>query len=59
MVVTTWLFPEPLKAEAGLLVWENWREPLRGDAGGRGLGNYRLLAGVVLAVFAVLYLVFR
>ena len=59
MVVTTFLFPEPLKAEARLLVWENWREPLRGDAGGRGLGNYRLLTGVVLAVFVALYLIFR
>ena len=33
--------------KARLLVWEDWREPLRGEAGGRGLGNYRL-AGVTL-----------
>jgi SSS family solute:Na+ symporter len=59
MVVTTLLFPEPFKAEARLLVWENWREPLRGDAGGRGLGNYLLFTGVVLAVFVALYLIFR
>lgn len=59
MVVTTFLFPETLKAEARLLVWEDWRAPLRGDAGGRGLGNYRVFAGVVLAVFIVLYLIFR
>ncbi|MBM3854801.1 MAG: hypothetical protein FJ399_16890 [Verrucomicrobia bacterium] len=59
MVVTTWLFPEPLKAEAVPLVWEDWREPLRGDAGGRGLGNYRVLTVVVLVVFAALYVVFR
>src|SRR6266446_10375691 len=39
MVVTTHLFPEPLKAEARLLVWENWREPLRVEAGARGLGS--------------------
>lgn len=43
MVATTWMFPEPLKAEARILVWENWREPLRGEAGGHGLGNYRVL----------------
>jgi SSS family solute:Na+ symporter len=59
MVVTTWLYPEPLKAEAIPLVWEDWREPLRGEAGGRGLGNYRVLTVVVLVVFAVLYVLFR
>src|SRR5882724_1287839 len=59
MVVTTFLFPEPFKAEAKLLVWENWREPLRGEAGGRGLGDYRVLAALILAVFVTLYLLFR
>jgi solute:Na+ symporter, SSS family len=59
MVVTTFIFPEPLKPEAKLLVWDNWLEPLRGNAGGRGLGNYRVLAGAILAVFVVLYFVFR
>src|SRR6266404_9724625 len=41
MAVTTFLFPETLKPEARTLVWENWREPLRGETGGRSLGNYR------------------
>ena len=59
MIATTRLFPEPLKAEAVPLVWEDWREPLRGDAGGRGLANYRVLTAVVLVVFATLYVVFR
>jgi solute:Na+ symporter, SSS family len=59
MVATTFLFPEPLKEEARPLVWEDWREPLRGDAHGHGLGNYRLAAAVVLATFVVLYLIFR
>jgi SSS family solute:Na+ symporter len=59
MVVTTFLFPEPFKSEAGPLVWEDWREPLRGEAGGHGLGNYRLAAVAVLAIFIVLYLIFR
>ena len=59
MVATTFLFPEPLKAEARLLVWSDWREPLRGEAGGRGLGNYRVLTVAVLIVFATLYIVFR
>src|SRR5712671_7948345 len=31
MIVTSVLFPEPLKPEARPLVWESWREPLRGD----------------------------
>jgi len=59
MVVTSLRFPEPLKAEARLLIWEDWREPLRGQAGGRGLGNYRVLTLVVLVTFFVLYLIFR
>ena len=59
MIVTTFLFPEQLKVEARLLVWESWREPLRGDAGGRALGNYRVLTVVVLAVFVTLYLFFH
>jgi SSS family solute:Na+ symporter len=59
MVATTFLLPEPLKPEAKPLVWEDWREPLRGEVRGRGLGNYRLAAATVLLIFAVLYLVFR
>ena len=58
MVATTLIFPEPFKAEAKLLVWENWREPLRGEAGGRGLGNYRVLAVLILVVFIALYFSF-
>lgn len=59
IVVGSWFLPEPLKPEARDLVWEDWREPLRGDPRGRGLGNHRVVAGVVLATFVVLYLVFR
>ena len=59
MVATTYLFPEPFKSEAGPLVWEDWREPLRGQARGHGLGNYRLAAVAVLAIFIGLYLFFR
>lgn len=49
---------EPLKEEARPLVWEDWREPLRGDPHGHWLGNYRIMAGVVLVVFLVLYYIF-
>jgi SSS family solute:Na+ symporter len=59
MVLTTFIFPEPLKDEARELVWQNWRDPLRGKAGGRGLANYRLAALAVLVVFVMLFLIFR
>ena len=59
MVVTSLLRPEPLREEARPLVWEDWHEPLRGEAHGHALGNYRILAAAVLATFVVLYLVFR
>jgi hypothetical protein len=58
MAATTFMFPEALKPEAKPLIWEDWREPLRGQAGGRGLANYRLATGAVLLVFAVLYFIF-
>jgi solute:Na+ symporter, SSS family len=59
MIAATFIFPEPLKQEAQLLIWSDWREPLRGQASGSGLGNYRVAAAVVLLVFVVLYLIFR
>ncbi len=59
MVVTTFLFPEPPKAEARLLIWEDWREPLRNGAGGRGLNDYRVVSALVVLVFVILYFAFR
>ncbi len=59
MVMATFLFPAPLKPEARQLIWNNWREPLRGDAGGRGMANYRVVTALVLITFVVLYLLFR
>jgi SSS family solute:Na+ symporter len=59
MVVTSFLFPEPLKPEARPLVWETWREPLRGGAGGGGLANYRVVTVLILVIFVTLYLIFR
>jgi SSS family solute:Na+ symporter len=58
IVVVSCMFPAPLTAQARLLVWEDWREPLRGDAHGRGLGNYRVLSAVVVATFVALYWLF-
>ncbi len=59
MVLTTFMFPEPLKDEARTLVWKSWRELLRGETGGRVLVNYRLASIAVLIVFVTLYLVFH
>jgi SSS family solute:Na+ symporter len=59
IVACSFLFPEPLREESKPLVWQNWREPLRGVAGTRGLGDFRVLSGVVVLVFIVLFVVFR
>jgi solute:Na+ symporter, SSS family len=59
MVAASLARPEPLKEEARALVWGDWREPLRGEAHGHALGNYRILAGVVLTTFIALYVIFR
>ena len=59
MIAASYLFPEELKDDARQLIWEDWREPLRGDTSGHGLGNYRALIGALLAVFVGLYLCFR
>lgn len=59
VVSASFLFPAPLKEEAKPLVWEDWREPLRGEAHGHGLGNYRVLSAVVVLTFLALYYVFR
>lgn len=58
MVVTTFMFPETLKAEAKTLVWENWSEPLRVKCGS-GLSDYRVISVVILLIFVTLYLIFR
>ena len=59
LVVASLLLPEPVKEEALPLIWEDWREPLRGEANGHGLGNYRLASVAVVLIFASLYFVFR
>lgn len=59
LIVVSLIMPEPVKEAALPLIWEDWKEPLRSQAGGRGLGNYRLASVAVVAVFATLYFVFR
>jgi di/tricarboxylate transporter len=58
MVVTTLLFPAPLKDEAKPLVWESWTEPLRAKCGS-GLSDYRIMSAVIFVIFVVLYFIFR
>ncbi len=59
MLVTSFIFSEALEPGARALVWEDWREPLRVEAGGFRLGNVRAASGLVLGIFAVLYFLFR
>jgi SSS family solute:Na+ symporter len=55
LVAASHLWPESLKAEARPLVWEDWREPLGSGQRLRGLGDHRVLAALVFAVFVALY----
>jgi SSS family solute:Na+ symporter len=57
--LTAFAYPEPLREEAKPLIWEDWREPLRGQPHGRGLGNYRLASVAILLTFVTLYVMFR
>jgi SSS family solute:Na+ symporter len=59
LITISLILPEPVKEEALPLIWEDWKEPLRGEAGGHGLGNYRLASLAVVVVFAVLYFLLR
>jgi SSS family solute:Na+ symporter len=59
MILASYVFPEELKDEAKILVWKNWREPLRGEVKGFALGNYKVLSGIVFVTFIVLYYIFR
>jgi solute:Na+ symporter, SSS family len=57
-ILASLVLAEPLKAEAEPLVWKGWTEPLRMRCGS-GLSDYRVMSGVVLAIFVALYLIFR
>ncbi|MBN9661574.1 MAG: sodium/solute symporter [Acidobacteria bacterium] len=55
LVAASKAFPEALKAEAEPLVWSRWSESFEGNAGGRGLADYRVLSVVVALTFVLLY----
>jgi SSS family solute:Na+ symporter len=59
IIIASKVYPEALKEEAKILIWTNWREPLKGEAHGHALGNYRILSVLVFVTFLVLYYAFR
>jgi len=59
MIAASYFYPEPLKEESKSLVWQSWREPFGGKGGGRALGDYRVLSGLLVVLLIVLYCLFR
>jgi SSS family solute:Na+ symporter len=57
-VICTYCYPDPANTEKKILYWSSPREPLQ-SPGWRGIGNYKALALVLLAVMAVLFWCFR
>lgn len=57
LVVMSLVFPEPLTEEKSKLIWKSPLEPLR-EKGWPGLGNYRLLSGILALTMIALYVVF-
>jgi SSS family solute:Na+ symporter len=58
LAVISWIRPHAHTEESRRLVWEHPLESLR-TPGWPGLGNYKLLAGVLFVVMIALYVVFR
>jgi SSS family solute:Na+ symporter len=59
MIVASLLLPEAPKPEAHLLIWDNWREPLRPQSDGQGWSHFRLATVAIFVIFVGLYIVFR
>jgi len=57
LVATSLVFPEPLTEEKRKLVWKSLLEPLA-EKGWPGLGNYKLLSGILAMTMIALYIVF-
>ncbi len=58
MIVTSLIYPQPLKDAARDLVWGNWTEPLRVKCGS-GLSDYCVTSAMIVVIFALLYIAFR
>lgn len=57
-IVTSYWYPVVHTAQSRELYWRNPLEPLKGAAW-RGLGNYRLLSGLLLFIVVILYGIFN
>jgi SSS family solute:Na+ symporter len=57
-VCFSYRFPVVHTAESSTLYWKSPLEPLQ-SPGWRGIGNYKILSGVLLLLMAVLYYIFR
>jgi SSS family solute:Na+ symporter len=57
LVVMSLAFPEPLTEEKRKLVWKSPLEPLH-EKGWPGLGNYKLLSGILALTMIALYVIF-
>ncbi|SKB48609.1 solute:Na+ symporter, SSS family [Sphingobacterium nematocida] len=57
-IVTSYWYPVVHTAQSRELYWRNPLEPLKGAAW-KGLGNYRLLSGLLLFIVFILYGIFK
>jgi SSS family solute:Na+ symporter len=57
MIVVSLIRPHEHTAESEKLVWKSPLDALRGEAW-KGIGNYKLIAGVLVVVMIALYIVF-
>jgi SSS family solute:Na+ symporter len=57
-VVFSYVYPVVHTEESKLLYWKSPLEPLRGKAW-PGIGNYKFLSAMLIAIMAVLYWIFR
>ena len=57
-IVLSYVYPVQHTAQSAVLYWKSPLEPLQ-HKGWKGLGNYKLLSAVLLAVMAGLYWLFR
>ena len=57
-IILSYRYPVQHSAESEQLYWKSPLEPLRGAAW-KGIGNYRVLSGLLLAIVTILYIIFR
>jgi SSS family solute:Na+ symporter len=57
-VVLSFVFPAAHTEESKMLYWRSPLDPLKGKAW-RGIGNYKLLSALLIAMMIILYWIFR